>query len=71
MILVLTAISDFVILNSSVSLNRNINELFDSLKKVKGKLSGKNLFKSTLEILLRDVDLDAEEDSLVEFEAFL
>jgi len=46
MILVLCAISDFVILNSDLSSSRNINNLFDNLSKIKGKLKGKKLFQS-------------------------
>lgn len=53
--LTLSAISDVLILNQDLSFNRNLNQLFNGFTKSIGRIKGKNLFKSCLFMLIRDV----------------
>ena len=54
-VLVVSAISDLVILNINNNFDRNISDFFDKLALLAGKLNEKNLFKGKLLILVRDV----------------
>ena len=53
--LFLTALSDVIILNSDLSSNRNIHNLFEEFALGVDRLRGKNLFKGYLDIALRDI----------------
>ena len=54
--LALAAISDIMILNQDLSFNRDINKLFQNFSKAIGRIKGRNLFKGSLLMLIRDVN---------------
>ena len=54
-VLVVSAISDLVILNINNNFDRKFSDFFGKLALLVGKLNGKNLFKRKLLILVRDV----------------
>ncbi|CDW83961.1 UNKNOWN [Stylonychia lemnae] len=56
--LVLSAISDMMILNQDLSFNRNLNQLFHKFSENVGKIQGNKLFKGKLMMLIRDVRSD-------------
>ncbi|CAD8101167.1 unnamed protein product [Paramecium sonneborni] len=55
MLAFLTAICDISILNSDITFNRYMNELFNNLTNASSYLKGETLFKGNLHIVLRDV----------------
>ena len=55
MCLLLSAISDVVILNSDLTFSRNLSYLFEKFVQGLDRLKGKDLFKGCLEIVIRDV----------------
>ncbi|CDW80962.1 UNKNOWN [Stylonychia lemnae] len=56
--LVLSAISDMMILNQDLSFNRNLNQLFHKFSENAGRIQGDKLFKGKLMMLIRDVRAD-------------
>lgn len=55
MCLLLSAISDVVILNQDMAVNRNLTYMFEKFVDGLDRLKGKDLFKGYLEIVIRDV----------------
>ncbi|CAK89775.1 unnamed protein product (macronuclear) [Paramecium tetraurelia] len=55
MLAFLTAICDISILNSDITFNRYMNDLFNNLTNASSQLKGETLFKGQLHIALRDV----------------
>ena len=64
--LVLSAISDIMILNQDLSFNRYLNSLFNNFSKSIGRIKGKRLFKGCLFMLVRDVKSEEAEGAYKE-----
>jgi hypothetical protein len=64
--LVLSAVSDIMILNQDLSFNRYLNTLFNSFSKCVGRIRGSKLFKGCLMMLIRDVKSTEAEGAFIE-----
>ena len=71
MILALTSISDILLLNNDLTFNRNLQQMFETIKRVYGKLKSNKLFKSKLFMMLRDVPYDEMNEAHKEFMGFI
>ena len=71
MILALTSISDILLLNNDLTFNRNLQQMFETIKRVYGKLKSSKLFKSKLYMMLRDVPYDELDEAHKEFMGFI
>jgi hypothetical protein len=69
MCLALAAISDIMILNQSSDFSRHLYSLFESFSQCVGKIKGKNLFKGSLMMLIRDFSKEDAEETYRELES--